>query len=292
MPSCGRRSAGAGADGLSRSRYGASAAGALAGRPPRAVRAGGRRRGLHPAVRLAVRLSARRSAACQRSASGPRLLLRSRSGAGLPLRLCRAARHCSRALGETPQHPRWGALRVRKVALLGLQPPTARGLRSLRVAPHLRPLRPRPPRAVPVLASSRGAASVCCARRPRPVCPQGRPGGKTPGADRERSPSAPLCWQGLRKEPAEKAPAGSPCQRALRGSGEGVGSGGMSVAPVPPEACRGQRQAASVALPLVAAARAAGRYATGSAGAAPAGASSARWGERGSGLSSSLSPTR
>jgi len=78
----------------------ASPAGARAGRPAPGRGAMACRRCYTPAVRLSARLSA----ACHRSGWYP-------VAAGLPLRLCRAARHCWRSWGSAPKPPGRSAAR-------------------------------------------------------------------------------------------------------------------------------------------------------------------------------------
>ena len=86
-------------------------------------------------------------------------------------------RGCQATFGESgagaPNTPRRGALRVRKVARLALQPVR---LALAAAGAQLGHLLPRPPRTVAVLAFQPGTASTSCARRPCSRCPQGRPG--------------------------------------------------------------------------------------------------------------------
>ena len=195
-----------------------------------------------------VRLSAQPAA----DRSAQRLIQRRRWAA--PAAGWAARRHPER-WGRPPNTPRWGALRVRWGALLALQPGTASAWLRRAPIPELCPP-PTRRRHRPRLQPRKACGFRALRAAPALPLPPGAPRDQStpPGADRERSPSAPSCWQGLRKEPAEKTPAGSPCQRALRGSGGGVGSGGMSGRSCLTRGMLGARGLrAAVALPLVAA---------------------------------------
>jgi len=169
---------------------------------------------------------------------------------GLPPPQAGLPGHIRRVGGRTPDTPaeeRSAALRIRWVAMLGLQAPPSP---CAPCAP--RPLRlwpPAPPRAVAVLAFSRKRLP-CAARGARaPVRPQGLPGGSKPqpgqaesqcsrGAGSMRSRPRPARRSGWRqRQPCPRPP------RCWRSSCHLAGKPGWA---------RGQR--ASVTLPLVAAA--------------------------------------
>ena len=100
------------------------------------------------------------------------------------------------------------------------------------------------------------AASVCCARRQPTRCPQGRPrqGKHTPGADWELAPLLAPPVKGC-EGAGGKGARRSPLPASAPGLRWGGPAPEASNAPVPPEACQGQRQAGRPGAPAVAAGR-------------------------------------
>ena len=100
------------------------------------------------------------------AASGPVTAALVPRRAGVPPQAAGLPGSMRRVGGGPPTPPRRGALHVRRVALLALQPgrlPLAAGGARFGI------VAPRPPRAVAVLALQPGTACAGCARRRRPV---------------------------------------------------------------------------------------------------------------------------